>query len=337
MKEILKNLMDGHPAQPDHVSQMVDALMAGHLDPAVAGSFLTLQLRNGISGSQLKAALDTMLKFATTIEIADPNAVDNCGTGGDGGNYFNISTTSAFVVAGAGHTMAKHGNRAVSSSCGSADILEALGIRLDLKPEQVRACIDEVGIGFMFAPVFHPAVRHAVPIRKALGVRTMFNMLGPLANPANVNHQLIGVFDESLTEVFGEALAELGKTAYVVFGEDGADEVSIVTRTKVTEVRDGQFHSFIFDPRRYGFDLAEEAAVAGGDLETNRGLLEAVLRDRQKSAARDVVILNAGFCMHTTGAYKDLEEAFVKAAEVIDSGAAWDKLQALAEWTQKQT
>lgn len=335
MKDILKNLMDGHPAEPAHVTAVVNALMSGELDPAVAGSFLTLQMRNGISGEQLRAALDSMMSFASTIQIADEKAVDNCGTGGDGGNYFNISTTSAFVVAAAGHTMAKHGNRAVSSKCGSADILEALGIKLDLKPEQVRACIDEVGIGFMFAPVFHSAVRHAVPIRKALGVRTMFNMLGPLANPAGVSNQLIGVFDESLTEVFGEALAAMGKNAYVVYGEDGADEVSIVTRTKVTEVRDGQFESYIFDPRRHGFDLAEEAAVTGGDLSTNMGYLESVLRDRAKSAASDVVVLNAGFCMHTTGAYKDLDEAFAKAREAIDSGQAWEKVQALASWTQK--
>lgn len=337
MKDILAHLISGEPATPAQVTTVIDQLMSGSLDPAYAGAFLALQIRNGIDGPQLGAALDVMMKYASTIEISDKLAVDNCGTGGDGGSSFNISTTAAFVVAGAGHTMAKHGNRAVSSSCGSADLLEAIGVRLDLKPEQVAACIDEVGIGFMFAPTFHSAVRHAVPIRKGMGVRTMFNMLGPLANPARVNCQLIGVFDESLTDIFGETLAAMGKTAYVVYGEDGSDEISLVTRTKVTEVRDGQFNTTIFDPRRHGFDLVEASDLEGGNLEANKAIFEAVLRDKQDGPAREMVVLNAGFAMHTTGRYGNLDEAFDAARASISSGKAWEKVEALAAWTQQQS
>ena len=334
MKEILNHLLTGEPATPQHVTDVISLLMAGELDPVYAGAFLALQMRNGINGDQLKAALDVMMNFANTIDIKDKNAVDNCGTGGDGGASFNVSTTACFVIAGAGHTVAKHGNRAVSSTCGSADLLEALGVNLALKPDQIRQCIDEVGVGFMFAPVFHPAVRHAVPIRKALKIRTMFNMLGPLANPAGTSHQLIGVFAEDLTEIFGEALAKMGKTGYVVYGEDGADEVSLATRTKITEVRDGQFQSYIFDPRRHGFDLVEPEELSGGNLEANKQIFENILREKKAGPAMDMVVLNAGFAMHTTGAYSDLDQAFDAARDAIVSGKAWQKLDDLVSWSR---
>ena len=335
MKEILRSMLDGNPASPDQVAQVMDRLMAGEADPAAAGAFLALQMRNGIDGAQLKAALDVMMKYATTFDLQDRDAVDNCGTGGDGGGSFNISTTAAFVIAGAGHTVAKHGNRAVSSSCGSADLLEALGVSLQLTPEQVKQCIEETGIGFMFAPTFHAAVRHAVPIRKALSVRTMFNMLGPLANPARVRCQLIGVFEEGLTDLFGEVLAKLGRTAFVVYGEDGSDEVSLTTRTKVTEVRDGTLHSRIFDPRRHGFDMVAPEALAGGDLERNKAVFEAVLTNEDRGPATEMVVLNAGFAMATTGRYKDLDAAFRAARQSIEDGKAWSKVEDLVRWRPK--
>lgn len=335
MKQILNDLMEGIPATPDQVTKVIDQLMAGELDPAYGGAFLTLQMRNEIDAGQLEAALKVMMRYAKAIQIEDENAVDNCGTGGDGGGSFNVSTTAAFVIAGAGHTVAKHGNRSVSSTCGSADLLEAIGVNLTLTPEQVQREIDEIGIGFMFAPVFHPAVRHAGPIRKGLGVRTMFNMLGPLANPAGVKHQLIGVFNESLTELFAEVLARTGCNAYVVFGEDGADEVTLTTRTKVTEVRDGDIHSYIFDPRRHDFDLTTHEALAGGNLEANKTIFEQILRDMEPGPAMDLVVLNAGFAMHTTGLYKDLDEAFAKARDAITAGEAWKKVEALVAWSRE--
>ena len=334
MKEILQSLIHGNPATPDQVRQVMDLLMSGSMAPEAAASFLCLQMRNGINGEQVGAALEIMLRYAKTFTLSDPKAIDNCGTGGDGGGGFNVSTTAAFVIAGAGHTVAKHGNRAVSSSCGSADLLERLGANLNLEPDQVRKCIEETGIGFMFAPVFHPAMRHAVPIRKALGVRTQFNLLGPLANPADVNCQLIGVFEEDLTEIFGEVLAKKGKTAYVVYGEDGSDEVSLTTRTKITEVRDGQFSSQIFDPRRHGFDLVDAAALGGGDLERNLLIFQEILRDAKEGPALNLVVLNAGFAMHTSGQYADLDQAFQAAREAVGSGAAWRKVEALIQWTQ---
>lgn len=336
MKEILQRLMAGEPARPADVTEVMDKLMSGALDPIYAGSFLTLQMRNGIDGDQLKAALEVMLQYATTIKVNDGEAVDNCGTGGDGGSGFNVSTTAAFVVAGAGHTMSKHGNRAVSSTCGSADLLEAIGINLALTPAQIEACINEVGIGFMFAPVFHPSVRHAVPVRKGLKVRTMFNMLGPLANPANAPCQLIGVFQEDLTDLFGDVLAKMGKRAYVVFGEDGADEVSLVTRTKVTEVKDGQFTTSIFDPREHGFNLCTQEDLGGGTLEKNKAIFESVLRDNTPGPQMDMVILNAGFAMATTSRYTTLDDAFTAARKAVAEGKAWEKVEQLVAWSAKQ-
>ena len=332
MKELLQHLIAGEPASPSRVTDFMTRLMSGQLDPIVAGSVLALQIRNGIDSGQLQAALDVMMNFAARIELKDPNAVDNCGTGGDGGASFNVSTTACFVVAGAGHTVAKHGNRAVSSTCGSADLLEALGVDLSGAPEQVGRCIDELGIGFMFAPVFHASVRHAVPIRKALAVRTMFNMLGPLANPAGASCQLIGVFQEELTELFGDVMAAKGKSGYVVYGEDGSDEVSLTTRTKVTEVRDGKCSSYIFDPRRHGFDLVTEEDLASGSLDKNLAIFEQVLKDRKPGPAREMVVLNAGFAMNATSRYKDLDDAFSAARAAIDSGKAWEKVERLVAW-----
>jgi anthranilate phosphoribosyltransferase len=334
LKELLNPLIDGHPASANSVHSVFDKLMAGTLDPAIAGAFLTLQIRNGIDAAQLKAALDVMMKYATTVELDDLNAIDNCGTGGDGGGLFNVSTTAAFVIAGAGHTVAKHGNRAVSSTCGSADLLEAIGVKLNLTTDQVRQCINDVGIGFMFAPSFHPAMRHAVPIRKALGVRTIFNMLGPLANPARVKHQLIGVFREDLTELFGDVLARNGSRAYVVYGEDGSDEITLSTRTKITEVRDGVFQSTIFDPRRHGFSLVANDAMGGGNLEENKAIFERVLRDRVRGPASELVVLNAGFAMKAHDTYTSLEDAFAAARDSIHSGKAWQKVEDLIAWTR---
>ncbi len=336
MKDILKSMLTGDPAEPEDVTRVMDQLMAGKLDPIFGGAFLALQMRNGIDGGQLKAALDVMMKYAHVIDLADNGAIDNCGTGGDGGTSFNVSTTACFVIAGAGHAVAKHGNRAVSSSCGSADLLEALGINLNLEPDQVRQCIDQVGVGFMFAPVFHPAMRHAVPIRKSLGIRSMFNMLGPLANPAGAPFQLIGVFSESLTELFGEVLVKMGKTGFVVYGEDGSDEVSLTTRTKVTAVKDGAFSSSIFDPRRHGFDLVSHDDLGGGTLEENKAVFLNVLRDREESPALEMVVLNAGFAMFASGKYKDLDDAFEAAREAVSSGSAWSKVEALINWTGNQ-
>lgn len=334
MKHILHPMIEGHMATSKCVNVIFDKLMAGTLDPSIAGAFLSLQMRNGIDAVQLKAALDVMMGYATTVQLNDTNAIDNCGTGGDGGGLFNVSTTAAFVIAGAGHTVAKHGNRAVSSTCGSADLLEAMGVKLNLTTEQVRRCIDDVGIGFMFAPSFHPAVRHAVPIRKALGIRTIFNMLGPLANPGRVKHQLIGVFREDLTELFGDVLARNGSRAFVVYGEDGADEVTLTTRTKITEVKDGVFQSSIFDPRRHGFSLVSSESIGGGNLPDNKAIFERVLRDRVRGPASELVVLNAGFAMKTRDTYLTLDEAFAAARDSIHSGKAWRKVESLIEWTR---
>ncbi|CAM2007420.1 anthranilate phosphoribosyltransferase [Acanthopleuribacter pedis] len=336
MKEMLREMALGRCADGEETAGVFRALMAGECEPISAATFLALQIRNGIDSAQLKAARETMMRFARTIDIKDGDAVDNCGTGGDGGASFNVSTTACFVIAGAGSTVAKHGNRAVSSTCGSADLLEALGINLALSPQQVAACIDEVGVGFMFAPVFHPAVKHAVPIRRAMGIRTIFNMLGPLANPAGVKRQLIGVFAEELTELFGEVLAGSGATGFVVWGEDGSDEVSLTGRTKVTEIKDGRFWSRLFDPRRHGFDLVEPQQLEGGTLAANEAVFREVLEKKKDGPALDMVVLNAGFALYTSGRFNELDDAFEAARQAIYSGKAWEKVEALIAWTQAQ-
>ena len=336
MKEALVKLMDGQPASLEAVRTMMGELMQGAIDPIAAGAFLTLQARNGIDGQQLNAALDVMLKFAQRIEINDPDAIDNCGTGGDGGGGFNVSTTAAFVAAGAGHTVAKHGNRAVSSSCGSADLLESLGVHLDLSPDQVGHCIDEIGIGFMFAPVFHPAMRHAVPIRKALKVRTIFNMLGPLANPAGVRKQLIGVFAAPLTEIFAQAFVASGKTGMVVHGMDGSDEISLSHPTRISAVRNGTIHSYQFDPAAHGFKKIPPGSLPGGSLALNQSVFVEVLQQQKPGPSLEMVVLNAGFAMMTSDRYDQLDDAFQAARDAISSGRAWEKVESLIEWTRKE-
>lgn len=337
MKQMLREMAQGRCADGEETAGVFRDLMSGALEPIAAATFLALQIRNGVDSNQLKAARETMMSFAQTITIKDRDAIDNCGTGGDGGASFNVSTTAAFVIAGAGATVAKHGNRAVSSTCGSADLLEALGVNLTLSPQQVAACIDEVGVGFMFAPVFHPAVKHAVPIRRGMGIRTIFNMLGPLANPAGVKRQLIGVFAEDLTELFGEVLAASGATGFVVWGEDGSDEISLTGRTKITEVKDGKFWSRLFDPRRHGFDWVEPHDLDGGTLEKNEAVFRAVLEHKKDGPALEMVVLNAGFALYTSGRYNSLDDAFEAARQAIYAGKAWEKVQALISWTKAQS
>jgi anthranilate phosphoribosyltransferase len=260
--------------------------------------------------------------------------LDTAGTGGDGARSFNISTAAAFVIAGAGRRVAKHGNRAASSACGSADVLGALGVNLDLTPEQVAACIDEVGIGFMFAPQFHPAMKHAIGPRKELGQRTIFNLLGPLTNPAGATHQLIGVYDPALTEPLAQVLAALGsQAALVVHGHGGLDELTTSGPNRVSWLRDGRVDTFTIDPARYALRPAAPADLSGGLAEENAARMRRVLSGQDSSPCADVVLFNAAAALAAESG--DFDAALAQARLSLESGAALARLEALVALSQK--
>jgi len=261
--------------------------------------------------------------------------VDTCGTGGDGKESFNISTVTAFVVAGAGVKVAKHGNRGVSSSCGSADVLRKAGIKLELSPPEVTRCIEEVGIGFIFAPCFHPAMKYATPVRRELGMRSIFNIMGPLANPARVNVQLLGVYDPSLLFPLAEVLRNLGHRAgMVVHSEDGYDEITPTSATRVVELREGDLREYRVEPEELGVSPCGEEELRGGDEEENLEILKGILEGKIKGGKRDTVLLNAGAILYLTGRSQTWREGVRMAGEVIDSGKAKEKFYGLVELTR---
>jgi len=270
---------------------------------------------------------------AIPVTIAEP-VVDTCGTGGDGAHTFNISTAAAFVTAGAGLRVAKHGNRAMSSQCGSADVLEALGVKIDLNAEQVKRCLEEVGIGFMFAPVFHPAMKYAGAPRREIGIRTVFNILGPLTNPAGAKAQVLGVADGLLLEKLASVLQGLGcRHALVVHGEDGLDEITITRNTRVCELKDGNIRNYSISPDDFGLPQASLDSLAGGTLEENAASLRRVLTGTP-GPQQDVVLMNAAAALLAGDRVNTLQEGVDLAREVIDSGHALAKLEQLIEFSQ---
>jgi anthranilate phosphoribosyltransferase len=255
--------------------------------------------------------------------------IDTCGTGGDATGTFNVSTATAFVVAGAGLKVAKHGNRSVSSLCGSADVVETLGINLDLTPQKVARCVDEVGIGFLYAPLLHTAMKHVMPVRREMAIRTVFNMLGPLTNPASANAQIIGVYSAALTEPLARVLAELGTVrAFVVHGADNLDEISNTGESRVSEVREGMVRSYTVRPEDFGLARTIIGELMGGDREENARIIRAIL-DGEAGAKRDIVLMNSAAALVAGGKARDLKEGVGLAAHSIDSGAALRKLEAL--------
>jgi anthranilate phosphoribosyltransferase len=270
--------------------------------------------------------------------LFDGDLLDTCGTGGDKSGTFNISTTVAFVAAGAGVRVAKHGNRAASSKCGSADVLGELGVNLDLTPEQVGQCINEVGIGFLFAPKLHPAMKHAIGPRRQMGVRTIFNILGPLTNPAGAQRQLMGIFAADLTDMVAHVLGKLGsKSAMVVSGYGGLDELTTTGPNHVSHYKDGAVRTYEFDPRDYGFPGANIADLLGDDAPHNATILSDILSGELRDAKRDVVVLNAGAALLAAGVVDELGVGIQRATEIIDSGAALAKLEALVAYSQQFT
>jgi anthranilate phosphoribosyltransferase len=337
MKTILTKLVGGATLTETEAATAMLQMMEGVATPAQIAAFLTALRLKGETVEEITGMARVMREKALTVPTHRTPLVDTCGTGGDTIKTFNISTTAAFVLAGAGVAVAKHGNRAVTSKSGSADVLESLGIRLDLTPEQVGACVDEIGIGFLFARNHHPAMKHVAPVRAELGIRTIFNALGPLTNPAGATRQVVGVYDPALCIPLVRVLAQLGaERALVVHGLAGLDEICTFGTTLVAELNAGEITTFYLTPDKLGLEESSEAAIAsGGDPAENAQLLLSVLNNTETGARRDIVLANAAAGLYVAGIAPTLREGVDIARDVIESGAALEKLNALREKTNK--
>jgi anthranilate phosphoribosyltransferase len=312
----------------DHTSAALAEIMEGRVSEVQTAAFLVSLRAKGETVSELVGLARTMRQLAAHVEIDEPALLDTAGTGG-GPTTFNISTTAALIAAGAGCKVAKHGNRSATSRSGSADVLEALGVDIELSPDEVATCIDEIGFGFMFAPKHHAAMAHVVPVRKELAVRTIFNFLGPLTNPAGANAHLLGVSDRAYQEIIADALVQLGcDRALVVSADDGIDELSLASRTRVIEVADGGTEEWFVEPGQFGLAEAPLEAIPGGEPAENAAVVRSVL-DGETGPARDVSLLNAGAAIFVAGAADDLKDGVARAGEAIDSGAAREVLARL--------
>ncbi|MCF7990625.1 MAG: anthranilate phosphoribosyltransferase [Thiohalocapsa sp.] len=330
IKQAITHVVERRDLDGDAMTEVMQTIMSGGATTAQIAGFLVALRMKGETVTEITAAAAVMRGLANGVDLSDlPNAVDIVGTGGDGAGTFNISTASMFVAAAAGCHVAKHGNRSVSSKSGSADVLEALGLRLDLTREQVARCVREVGVGFMFAPAHHGAMKHAVGARKELGVRTVFNVLGPLTNPAGVTNQVLGVFAEHLLEPLAEVLQRLGaRHVLVVHSRDGLDEISIGARTDVAELIQGKIMRYSIEPEDFGLHRADLDAVRVDSVEASRAMLADVL-DGAAGPARDIVVLNAGAAIYAAGMASSLGDGIELAAKAVTDGSARAKLDAL--------
>ncbi|MCZ6681012.1 MAG: anthranilate phosphoribosyltransferase [Candidatus Poribacteria bacterium] len=325
----IQKVVDGQHLTEQETVDTMNEIMSGEATPAQIACFITALRMKGETIEEITGAARVMREKATRIHTKHPLVVDTCGTGGDGSHTFNISTTAAFVVAGADLPVAKHGNRSVSSSSGSADVLKALGVNIDIGPEQVESCIDEVGIGFLFAPALHGAMKYAIGPRREIGIRTIFNALGPLTNPARAQAQVIGVYASTLTEPLANVLKNLGtQHAFVVHGADGLDEITTTTTTRVSELVDGTVKTYTLDPTALGIPTAQPEELVGGTPEENAEITSIVLK-AEKGPKRDIVLLNAAAAIVAGGKANNLEAGLGIAAESIDSGKALAKLEGL--------
>jgi anthranilate phosphoribosyltransferase len=335
-QQALTRLIEQREIFYDEMLSLMRQIMSGDVTQAqIAGILVGLRVKKETVG-EISAAAQIMREFATKVPVADrTHLVDTCGTGGDAAHTFNISTASALVTAAAGARVAKHGGRSVSSTCGSADVLEALGVNLNLTPDQVGMCIDQIGIGFMFAPNFHGAMKYAAPVRRELGVRTIFNVLGPLTNPAGAENQVMGVFHQDLVGIQARVLQRLGsRHVMVVHGADGMDEISISDGTYIAELKDGKVSEFTIHPGLFGLSTAPIGFLRVTNIDEAREKLMGVLNN-EVGAPRDIVQLNAGAAIYVAGLTKTLEEGVAKADQVIANGAAKEKLQQLIELSKK--
>ncbi len=333
--EAIKKVVEGIDLSESEMVGVMNHIMDGEATPVQIGSFITALRMKGETVEEITGAARVMREKAIKINTTAPTVIDTCGTGGDGANTFNISTTAAFVVAGAGITVAKHGNRSVSSNCGSADVLKTLGVNIEADVSIVERCLDKNGIGFLFAPILHGAMKHAAGPRQEIGIRTIFNVLGPLTNPARADAQVIGVYSKELTEKLAAVLGNLGsKHAFVVHGEDGLDEISLTSETKISELRDGGIRTYQVKPEDFNLERCRAEDLIGGDPAKNAGITREIL-EGGKGPRRDIVILNAAAAIVTGGKAETLAEGVYVAARSIDNHAAMRKLNGLVEMSNK--
>ncbi len=326
IKEAINLLVNNISLTEPEMALCMSDIMEGKATDSQIGALLTALRIKGETVEEITGAARMMRKMAMTIK-APEGVLDTCGTGGDMSHTFNISTTTAFVVAGAGTPVAKHGNRSVSSQSGSADVLEALGVKIDLQPDKVEKCLFETGFGFLFAPLFHPAMKYAIGPRREMGIRTIFNILGPITNPAGAKRQILGVFAGKLTDTLADVLGNLGAVdAIVVHGEDGLDEVSLSGKTKVARFRDGKVENFHIQPEDFGIWRREIDSIRGGNKEENAAITLSVLHG-EKGPKRDIILMNSAVALIAAGKSTDFKTAFSMAAASIDSGMALKKLE----------
>lgn len=329
IQEAIKKVVEGYDLEEVEMVGAMNEIMEGEATDAQIACFLTALRLKGETVEEITGAVRVMREKATKINTKHPLVVDTCSTGGTGLHSFNISTTSAFVVAGAGIPVAKHGNRGVTRKSGSANVLMSLGINIEISPEQVGKCIDEVGVGFLFAPLLHGAMKHAIGPRREMGIRTIFNAIGPLTNPAGAKAQVLGVYSPELTETHAHVLKNLGtKHAFIVHGADGLDEITTTTTTRISELNNGDVNTYTLDPTTFGITKTEQESLLGGTPEQNAEITTNILKG-QIGPKRDIVLLNAGAAIVAGGKAGNLEIGMKLAADSIDSGRAFETLEEL--------
>lgn len=335
IQQALNKLLDQQDLSTAEMHDVMQLIMSGGATDAQIGGFLIALRCKGETVDEIAAAASVMRELASKVPVSGKHVIDTCGTGGDGANTFNISTTCAFVVAAAGGQVAKHGNRSVSSSSGSADVLEAAGVNLNVSAEQVAQSVHEIGVGFLFAPKHHGAMKYAIGPRKEMGVRTLFNLLGPLSNPAETANQLIGVFSTDWVEPLAQVLKRLGSQhVLVVNAEDGLDEISIACASNIAELKDGEISTYQITPEQFGLQRCSLETLAVDGAESSLAMLKAVLNN-QAGAAKDIVILNAGAAIYAANITPTLAEGIKKAQQVIENGTALEKFNALIAYSNK--
>ena len=335
LKQYITKVMNGENLTQEEAGKAMDIILSGEANESQIASFLSVLKMKGEVVDEIAGFARTLIAHASHVPHQKP-VTCNCGTGGDTKNTFNISTTAAFVLAAGGVFVAKHGNRGVSSASGSSDVLSELGVKYDLTPENAGKIIDDIGIAFLFAPAFNKAMKYVAKTRKELGFRTVFNLLGPIINPAGLDYQMVGIYDAELTELIAGVLKEVGvKHAMVIASGDGMDEISTNTKTKVSEIKDGQIRTYEINPADYGFQPGTLADYAGGTSQENAEITLKILRGEEKGIKRDIVVMNAGAALYAGDKAASIADGIRLANELIDSGAALKKLQQLIEETQK--
>lgn len=332
--EAIKKLVENQDLTYDEAYACMDEIFSGEATEIQTAGYLTALRMKGETVDEISASAMGMRNHAVKLEHEGIDVLEIVGTGGDEANSFNISTTSGFVAAAAGIPIAKHGNRSVSSKCGAADVLEALGVNITIEPGKMSEVLRKSNVSFMFAQVYHKAMKYVAPVRKGLGIRTIFNILGPLTNPANASMQLMGVYEEALVEPMAKVLNKLGVTdGMVVYGQDCLDEISMSAPTTVCEIRDGEFNTYVIEPEQFGFEKCAKEDLVGGDPQENAAITKAILSGEEKGAKRNAIVLNAAACIYIAKKADSMEAAVKIAEDLIDSGKAMEVLNQFAAMT----